>query len=170
MTLPEEKALIEMASAPLYYNRSIRAALEILHVGYFTGITNQKIANKVYWGISTTRSPFFHEVDWGDGSLSPHGRQGVTQYGVAFELVQQNIKHNHRIMPIDWFAANDTTGKKFSLARPRAESEEFIVGKSIPISKNVRAIHVRSGLLSAIEIEEIRAAAKPYRFRVFVKQ
>lgn len=125
--------LFEGPDAPLYHGRSAEHALGSLRSGAISGRTKQVVNGREVWGVSATRSPRFHAVDSGDGSISSYGRKGVNVFGTCFVLDQTRLRQKFRIIPLDWYATNDVTGKGFVSAQPRIESEEFIIAAKIPL-------------------------------------
>lgn len=101
----------------------MKNTLSILQSGLIKDITKQKISNKTVKGVSTSRDLSF-SMKWND---------------VIFELSGSSLKHNHKIVPVDFKAHNP----HFNIP-PRSNSEEFIIGSIENLSKYVLSITFKS--------------------------
>lgn len=156
-------SLTEGPDAPLYHSRSADHALRSLRGGAINGRTKQVIEGREVWGISTSRSPRFHTVDSGDGTLSSYGRKGVNVFGACFVINQRLVRQKFRIIPLDWFATNDVTGKGFTNAHPRAESEEFIIAPKLPLAPYVVKFLVFGDVIGDANVaEKLMTAARDH--------
>lgn len=137
--------LFEARDAPLYHGTAFYNATRILATNTFDARTTQSSgsafvlnADEALRGVSMSRDPRFART------FGP----------VVFVLDQTKLRHNYKIMPIDyWGHSNEISmGPESQKKKGKyAEAEEFVVGSITKADRYILSINVDSKFLKSYQ-------------------
>lgn len=132
--------LFEGRDAPLYHGTAFYNARRILANNTFEAKTMQDHSRttKEIYGVSLTRDPRFAKT------FGP----------VVFVLDQTKLRHNYKIMPVDyWGHSNEISmGPQSQKKKGKyAEAEEFVVGPVTNADRYIMAINIDSKSLKSYQ-------------------
>lgn len=136
--------LEESRSAPLYHGTDIKTAVTIIQRDMIEGRTPQ--VGKMVSGKKWPKNPYGEATGV---SLSRNFRTSKDFGDVIFELDQQKLTNNHKIVPLNYFDTLEgntkATGARSSKLSPlggATEAEEFVRGSIKNLDRYLTAIHI----------------------------
>lgn len=156
--------IIEGRDAPLYHGASFFAALSIIKADEISARTT--IDQSV---LTVSKRPAVDAEQPIDGVSLTRDRAMAFDFGyVVFEIDQRKLSQTNRLLPIDYWAADDPRSKKPTLRGPnqnpmgnRYEAEEFCIGPIKFLSRRLNAIYMTMRGRSALEHQYQREQILP---------
>jgi hypothetical protein len=146
--------ITEGRDAPLYHGASFFGAISIIKANEIEASTSQD--RSVY--TVSNRPSGDHEQPVHGVSLTRNKRTAFDFGWVVFEIDQRKLAQTNRMLPLDYWSADDPRSKKPTKRGPnqhplgdRYESEEFCVGPIKPLNRYLKAIYMTTRGQSALE-------------------